>query len=146
MASTIQDVNIRLVLAYLEPGKSYFWNPASGTDIDADHGHTMDAVTWNDVGEKPSEAAVIAEWDSRSDRYEIVNLSYAPNGDYYDVSAELVYNIDGVTELTFVLNDIEMPAATPLVGNVATITFNPTVDTIIRIAEDYPHTPLVLEI
>ena len=146
MATTIQDVNIRLVLFYLEPNKNYRWNPAAGTDIDPDHGHTMDVVTWDDVGEKPTEAAVIAEWDSRSDRYEIVNLSYIPNGDYYDVSAELVYNIDGITELTFKLNDIEIPEAAALVGNVSTITFNPTVDTIIGITGDYPYTPLFLEV
>ena len=145
MASTIKEVNIRLVLAYLAPSKIYFWNPVSGTDIDPDHGHTMDVVTWNDVGEKPSEAAVVAEWDSRSDRYEGVNLSYVPNGNYYDVSAELTYNIDGVTELTFMFNGIEMPEATTLVDNVATITFNPTVDAIIGITANYPYTPLLLE-
>ena len=146
MATTIQDVNIRHVLDYLEPGKNYGWNPVTGTDIDPDRGHTMDVVTWRDTGDKPTEAAVIAEWDSHSERYEIVTLSATPNGNFYDISAELQHNIDGVTELTFSLNGINIPEATALVDNVATITFNPTVDTLIGITNNYPYKKLLLEV
>lgn len=144
MATIIQNVNIRQVLNYLAPGKNYGWNPATGTDSDPDHGHTMDVVTWRDTGEKPTEAEVIVEWDAHSDRYETVTLSATPNGNFYDIAAELQYNIDGVTELTFKLNGIDMPEATALVGNVATITFNPTVGTIIGITDNYPHEKLFM--
>jgi len=65
MATTIQDVDIRLVLDRLRPDSEYGWFPDGDSFENPDFGHTLGAVAWRDPNTaKPSEAEVIAEWEA----------------------------------------------------------------------------------
>lgn len=59
MATKIQDVDIRLVLARLRPHSAYHWVGLGDT------GNTMDAIkSWRDLVDPiPTEGEVIQEWD-----------------------------------------------------------------------------------
>lgn len=58
MATSIQQVDIRLMLSRLRPGAVYGWR-GSG-----DFGNALESVDWRDTQAAiPTEAEIIAEWD-----------------------------------------------------------------------------------
>lgn len=100
MATIIQDVNIRLVLARLRPGAEYGWRGGRG-----DFGNTLDAVIWRDPDQKmPSQSQIIAEWEV------VVAEDQAAGGVRAELMADAPVRVVGV-----VLGDVLGPDLADLV-------------------------------